>query len=130
MKNIKVLALTLAAVMLLAALSGPALADDKWAEENGIFKTDETVEELYEQAKLEGEVNIYGCTGRIEDFIPDFEAAYPGVKVNFYDLGINEMLEKFTREHAAGIYTADVLQLKEQTGSIQKEYIESGLLYN
>ena len=85
MKNIKVLALALAAVMLLATLSGAAFAegDRSWAEANGIYRTDETVEELYEQAKKEGEVNIYGCTGRIEDFIPDFEAAYPGVKVNF-----------------------------------------------
>ena len=132
MKRIKVLTLMLAAVMLLTALTGSvAFADgDNWAEANGIYRTDETVEELYEQAKLEGEVNVYGCTGRIEDFIPDFEAAYPGVKVNLYDLGINEMLEKYTREHAAGIYTADILQLKEQTGSIQKEYIEQGLLYN
>ena len=33
-------------------------------------------------------------------------------------------------EHEAGIYTADVLQLKEQTGSIKREYIDNGLLYN
>ena len=79
MKKIKFLALMLAAVMMLTALAGTAFAegDKAWAEANGIYRTDETVEELYEQAKLEGEVNIYGCTGRIEDFIPDFEAAYP-----------------------------------------------------
>jgi len=100
-----------------------------WAQEVGL-NLEETPEELYEKAKKEGEVNVYGCTGRIETVKKDFEAAYPGITLNFYDLGINEMLEKFGREHAAGIYTADVLQLKEQTGSIKREYIDQNLLYN
>lgn len=138
MKKILVFALimVIASAMVFAngsSEAAPAKEEAKassWAEENGLYRTDETVAELYEQAKKEGEVNVYGCTGRIEDFIPDFEKAYPGVKVNFYDLGINEMLEKYTREHEAGIYTADVLQLKEQTGSIKREYIDNGLLYN
>ena len=62
MKKFKVLALILAAAMMLTAWSGCVAfaADQSWAEENGIYRTDETVEELYEQAKLEGEVNIYG----------------------------------------------------------------------
>jgi len=101
----------------------------KWAEEVGLNKT-ETVAELYEKAKQEGCVNLYGCTGRLEKVKKDFEAEYPGVKVNFYDLGINEMLEKFSREYEAGIRTADILQLKEQTGSIRNDYIKKGLLHN
>jgi len=104
-------------------------ASSNWAREVGLDKT-ETVAELYEKAKKEGEVNVYGCTGRIENVKKAFEAEYPGVKVNFYDLGINEMLEKFSREYKAGIYTADVLQLKEQTGSIKRDYIDTGLLHN
>lgn len=100
-----------------------------WAEENGLNKT-ETVEELYELAKAEGELNLYGCTGRLETVSADFMEQYPGIQVNFYDLGINEMLEKFSREYEAGIHTADILQLKEQTGSISREYIQQGLLHN
>ena len=106
-----------------------APAASSWAEENGLYKT-ETVEELYELAKAEGELNLYGCTGRLENVSADFMAEYPGIKVNFYDLGINEMLEKFSREYEAGIHTADILQLKEQTGSISREYIQQGLLHN
>ena len=91
----------------LLAMSGAALADAQWAEENGLNKT-ETVEELYQAALAEGGVlNLYGCTGRDETVGKSFEEAYPGITVNFYDLGINEMLEKFTREYEAGIYTAD-----------------------
>ena len=106
-----------------------APAASSWAEENGLYKT-ETVDELYELAKAEGELNLYGCTGRLENVSADFMAEYPGIKVNFYDLGINEMLEKFSREYEAGIHTADILQLKEQTGSISREYIQQGLLHN
>ena len=114
----------------LLAMSGAALADAQWAEENGLNKT-ETVEELYQAALAEGGVlNLYGCTGRDETVGKSFEEAYPGITVNFYDLGINEMLEKFTREYEAGIYTADVLQLKEQNGSIYMDYIQQGLLHN
>ena len=54
MKKIKVLALILAAVMALTAWSGSvafAAGETSWAEENGIYRTDETVEELYEQAR-------------------------------------------------------------------------------
>ncbi len=100
-----------------------------WAKANKLDQT-ETVEELYEQAKKEGVLNLYGCTGRLEKVSQDFMEEYPGIEVNFYDLGINEMLEKFSREYEAGIHTADVLQLKEQTGSISREYIDEGLMHN
>ena len=118
-------ALLLAACMMTACT---AFAES-WAKENGLDKT-ETVEALYQAALLEGELNLYGCTGRDETVGKSFEAAYPGIKVNFYDLGINEMLEKFSREHEAGVYTADVLQLKEQSGSVARDYIAQGLLHN
>ena len=128
MKTRNWIAILLAAC--LALLAATAMADAQWAEENGLNKT-ETVEELYQAALAEGGVlNLYGCTGRDETVGKSFEAAYPGITVNFYDLGINEMLEKFSREHAAGVYTADVLQMKEQSGSISHEYIAEGLLHN
>ncbi len=124
---------TILAVLLTLALTltaAASMADAQWAEDNGLNKT-ETVEELYQAALAEGGVlNLYGCTGRDETVGKSFEAAYPGITVNFYDLGINEMLEKFSREHAAGVYTADVLQMKEQSGSISREYIAEGLLHN
>ena len=126
--------LTILLVLCLLATSGVAFAQGpegakEWAEANGLNKT-ETIEELYEKAKAEGEVNLYGCTGRLETVSESFMAEYPGIKVNFYDLGINEMLEKFSREYEAGIRTADILQLKEQTGSLYNEYIQPGFLHN
>ncbi len=127
MKKLMFLILVLA---LIFGCCSVAFADADWAEENGLNKT-ETVEELYAAALAEGGVlNLYGCTGRDETVGKSFEAAYPGIKVNFYDLGINEMLEKFSREYDAGVHTADILQLKEQSGSIYRDYIQTGLLHN
>ena len=133
-KSLMLLAVLLSALMVFAG-GAPEKKDTgleesaAWAEANGLNKT-ETVEELYEAAKKEGVLNLYGCTGRLETVSQDFMKEYPGIQVNFYDLGINEMLDKFSREYAAGIYTADILQLKEQTGSISREYIAKGLLHN
>ena len=118
------------ALCLVFACCTAAFADAQWAEDNGLNKT-ESVEELYAAALAEGGVlNLYGCTGRDETVGKSFEEAYPGITVNFYDLGINEMLEKFSREYEAGIHTADVLQMKEQSGSIYMDYIQEGLLHN
>lgn len=126
MKKWLCLFLSLCLMMSCAAV----LADQQWAIDNGLNKT-ETVEELYAAALEEGGVlNLYGCSGRDEVVANAFMEEYPGITVNFYDLGINEMLEKFTREYEAGIHTADVLQLKEQSGSITNEYIAQGLLHN
>jgi iron(III) transport system substrate-binding protein len=112
-----------------SGVNGEVSARMAWAETNGINKT-ETAQELYEKAKLEGEVNVYSCTGRMETVAKTFMEDYPGITVNFFDLGINEMLEKFSREYEAGIRTADILQPKEQTGSIYYEYVSTGLLHN
>ena len=118
------------ALCLVFSCSAIAFADAQWAEDNGLNKT-ETVEELYQAALDEGGVlNLYGCTGRDETISRSFEEAYPGITVNFYDLGINEMLEKFTREYEAGIHTADVLQIAELSGNIYMDYIQQGLLHN
>ena len=122
--------LSLALVVCMTLLGTAALADNEWSEENGLNKT-ETVEELYQAALAEGGVlNLYGCTGRDETVAQTFMEEYPGITVNFYDLGINEMLEKFSREYEAGIYTADVLQLAEKNGGIYYDYIQTGMMHN
>ncbi len=113
-----------------ASSSAPTLSpEQQWAEDNGLNKT-ETVDELYEAAKKEGEVVIYSISSRMEKVLPEFEAAYPGVKLVPYDISTDELLEKITREYTAGIRTADIVHIKEQTGQILKEYIEKGIFHN
>lgn len=113
-----------------AETAAPTLTkEQQWAEDNGLNKT-ETVEELYEAAKKEGEVVIYSISSRMEKVLPNFEKEYPGVKMTPYDISTNELLEKITREYAAGIRTADVIHIKEQTGQIIKEYINKGIFHS
>ena len=92
------------------------------------------VKKVHQMQNMElGEVRIGASDMTLQfyllPYLEKFHEQYPGIKVNFYDLGINEMLEKFSREYEAGIHTADILQLKEQTGSISREYIQQGLLH-
>ncbi len=102
-----------------------------WAEENKLNES-QSSEELYQNAlqTADGEVHIYTVSGRMENVKATFEEDYPGLTLVVHDMNINELLEKFTREYEAGIYTADVIHVKEQTGQILKEYVETGMMHN
>lgn len=102
-----------------------------WAAENKLNET-ESSEELYQKA-LEtagGEIHVYTVSGRMENVKETFEEDYPGLTLVVHDMNVNELLEKFSREYEAGIYTADVIHVKEQTGQILKEYVETGMMHN
>ena len=65
------------------------------------------VKELYEKAKTEGEVVIWGTNGREVDWIPGaFAAEWPGIKVN--TLGDNDIAPKVIAETRAGRHAVDV----------------------
>jgi ABC-type Fe3+ transport system substrate-binding protein len=65
------------------------------------------VKELYEKAKQEGEVVIWGTNGREVDWIPAaFAAEWPGIKVN--PLGDNDIAPKIIAETRAGRHAVDV----------------------
>lgn len=102
--------------------------EQKWAEDNGLNKT-ETPEELYEAAKKEKTVVIYSISSRTKKVKESFEAQYPGVTVDAYDMKTNELIEKISREYESGIRTADVVHVKEQTGAISKEFIQKGIFH-
>jgi len=101
----------------------------QWAEDNGLNRT-ESVQELYEKAKAEGQLNLYGNTGRFETVAAEFMKLYPGINVSFYDLGATEIIEKFTREYNAGIRTADVIATTEDTGNLYHDFVKTGLVHN
>ena len=106
-------------------------ASQQWAKEHQLDTT-QSSEELYQNAlkTAGGEINIYTVSGRMENVKATFEEDYPGLTLVVHDLNINELLEKFTREYEAGIYTADVIHVKEQTGQILREFVETGMMHN
>jgi iron(III) transport system substrate-binding protein len=62
-------------------------------------------------ARREGKVVVYGTTDRAaaRPLIDDFGALYPGVEVDYRELGSVEAHDRFLRESAAGAASADVL---------------------
>ncbi|WP_079912498.1 ABC transporter substrate-binding protein [Paenibacillus sp. 32352] len=109
-----------------AAASGQGKSE--WAEQNGLYKT-ETVDELYEKAKKEGKVTVYSTSGRINDVEKTFEAKYPGIQVEAFDLKSNVIMDKVIREQAAGIFNADLVLTKEVGGGIEEELVKKGMLF-
>ena len=98
-----------------------------WDEAVGVYDNLST-DELYEKAKEEGTVTVYSMSSRFTDVKETFEAQYPGVEVVVYDMRGSEILEKFQREHEAGIRNADILFVKDTDGAVYSEFVRMGLL--
>ena len=64
-----------------------------------------------EAAKKEGRLVLYSATDTkaAEPLIRDFNALYPGIKVEYNDMNTTEVYNRFISETAAGGATADVL---------------------
>ena len=101
-----------------------------WEKSSGIFKTDETDDELYEAAKKEGKLTVYSISSRIPKVVEAFEKAYPGIEVEPFDIATNELLEKVSREYEAGQHVADVIHIKDEDGSLYNEYVKARKFYN
>ena len=143
LKHKKLLSLLLAATMLFTVTGCGGGTDDggaagdtgesgltEWEETANIYATDETDEELYEQAIAEGgEVTLYSISSRCGKVAEAFMAKYPEIECTAFDISTNELLEKVTREHEAGQYVADVVHIKDQDGSLYNEYVQNKIFY-
>lgn len=110
----------------------PAESDmTEWEQFSNIYATDETDAELYELAKAQGgTVTLYSISSRCTKVEAAFEAKYPGIDCVPFDISTNELLEKVTREYDAGQHVADVVHIKDQDGSMWKEYVANKVFYN
>ena len=64
---------------------------------------------LYAAAKLEKKVIIYSVSSRIPEVKKSFEAQYPGITVETYDMASADIMTKIMKEQEAGIYNLDVV---------------------
>jgi iron(III) transport system substrate-binding protein len=66
---------------------------------------------IVDGAKKEGKVVVYSTTDSklVTPLIKDFEAAFPGVKVEYTDLNSTEVYNRFISESAANATSADVV---------------------
>ncbi len=67
-------------------------------------------QKIIDAAKKEGKLVIYATTDTkaAEPIVKDFEALYPGIKVEYNDLNSTELYNRFIGEAAAGAGTGDV----------------------
>ena len=82
---------------------------------------------LYANAQKEKEVTIYSYSSRVHKFGKTFEARYPGVTVNGFDMDSTEIVTKVLAEQQAGNYVADVIFLKDPA-TAQHELLSKGLI--
>ena len=68
-------------------------------------------QKIVDAARKEGKLVVYATTDTkaAEPIVKDFEALYPGVKVEYNDLNSTELYSRFISEAAAGGGTGDVL---------------------
>ncbi|GLS03048.1 ABC transporter substrate-binding protein [Chitiniphilus shinanonensis] len=66
---------------------------------------------LVTAARKEGKVIVYAATdtAAARPLVKDFEALYPGIKVEYHDMSTTELYNRFISESAAGSLSADVL---------------------
>lgn len=105
---------------------GASEVEVSWADEVNLYQ-ELSEDELYELAKAEGQVVIYSMSSRVKKDV--FEARYPGIELVVYDMREAEILEKFQREHDAGIRNADVIFVKDALGAVKIEFVDRGLLH-
>jgi len=84
---------------------------------------------LYNAAKQEREVNIYSYSSRVFKFGKTFEAKYPGIKVNGFDMDSPEIVTKVLAEQNAKNYVADVIFLKDPS-TVVNELLNRKLVSN
>lgn len=107
--------LTLVTCFLLASVVATAALPpevDEWLREVKLGPyTEKEVDwdDVYELAKKEGKVVIYTSSSRTISIQDEFEALYPGVKLETYHLGTTGSIDKLYREQLSGIYNADVI---------------------
>jgi len=84
---------------------------DEWLKTNqlGPYYTDEQDWAAIEAAAIaEGELLVYANSSKIESSAEAFMEKYPGIKVQAFDLGGDDVLLKTLEEQKAGAFTGDV----------------------
>ena len=79
-------------------------------------------------AREEGKVVIYSVSSRISKLVDEFKEKY-GVEIEGHDLSSDVQLEKFRREHKAGIFNVDVL-FNQDAPLLLNEFLDKKLIHN
>ncbi len=80
-------------------------------------------------AKKEGKVLVYANSSRIADVKKTFEAKYPGITLEGFDLGGDDVLTKVREEQKAGAFTGDVMFASAAAGEVVSDLLPKQQLW-
>lgn len=106
------------------------VTENEWGIANKMNDGSETTDELYALAQKEGAVVMYSISSRCTKVAESFNAQYPGVVMEAYDLNTAEIVEKVTREYDSGIQNCDVVHAKDMDGAKYNELVLTNILHN
>lgn len=84
---------------------------EEWLKANSLGAYDTGVQDwaaIEAAAKAEGELLVYANSSKVEKAAAAFMEAYPEIKVQAFDLGGDDVLQKTLEEQKAGAFTGDV----------------------
>lgn len=84
-------------------------------------------EELLPLAQEEGTVTVYSFTSRIGKVETAFEAAYPGIDLQGFDISSTEQIARLKAEAQAGVTNADVIYISD-TPVVLTALLETGII--
>ncbi len=105
-------------IAVLCLMAGPAAAQDM---------NTMTPEELRPLAEAEGAVVVYSFTSRIARVEEAFEAAYPGIDMQGFDISSTEQIARLKAEAQAGVANADVVYISD-VPVVLPELLEAGII--
>lgn len=94
-----------------APAEAPLTPQEEWLKANqlGTYATDQQDWKAIEEAAVkEGKVLVYANTSKVEKAAEKFMEQYPGIKVEAFDLGGDDVALKTIEEQKAGAFTGDV----------------------
>lgn len=94
-----------------AVTEAPLTPQEEWLKVNqlGTYTTDvQDWAAIEAAATAEGALLVYANTSKVEKAAEAFMEKYPGIKVQAFDLGGDDVLAKVVEEQKAGAFTGDV----------------------
>lgn len=86
-------------------------AQEEWLKANNLGPYDDGTQDwaaIEAAAKAEGTLLVYANTSKVEKAAEAFMEMYPGIEVQAFDLGGDDVLLKTVEEQKAGAFTGDV----------------------
>ncbi len=94
-----------------APVAAPLSPQEEWLKVNSLGTYDTGVQDwaaIEAAALAEGELLVYANSSKVEKAAEAFMEAYPGIKVQAFDLGGDDVLLKTVEEQKSGSFTGDV----------------------